>query len=296
MSTTMSANQLSPPEVQHNIFSIVPRKHKKPKPVSRGVYEHSRLTRVHTLNLEDSSIKNIPRAGVLFYTFINGKLHICFGRDASTRELTDFGGGRRNNESPIKCAIREGNEESRYAFSEIRTEQVQGFFCLYSSHMLIIFIPVASPNEMDIRKITDENFNSKQFLNKRQVRARCFNEITELVWLEESEVDNLLFSQRPTHQMFAKVRRFIYSCTEFSQSITVMKNILLSVIRRPEEEQTLQQLFEGLSDPSPTGTRLGTEMSSPRIYHEMQEPYASRYLEEMAPPLKRLFKPVYTTA
>lgn len=280
-------------EVQHNIFSIVPRKHRKLKPVSRGVYEHSRLTRVHSLNLDDPSIRNIPRAGVLFYTFINGRLNICFGRDASTRELTDFGGGRRNNESPVKCAIREGNEESRYAFSEIRPDQVQGFFCLYSSHMLIIFIPVASPNEMDIRQITDENFKSKQFLNKRQFRARCFNEVIELVWMEESEADNLLFSQRPVYQMFAKVRRFIYSCTEFAQSITVMKNILLTVIKRPEEEQTLHQLFEGLRDPSPSGTRIGTETQASV---EIHEPYSLRYFEETTPSLKRLFKPVCTTA
>ena len=224
----------APAEVaEPNIFAVIPRKHKKQKPISRGFYENSRLTRVHQLNLDDPLIKNIPRAGVVFYTFINDEFHLCFGKDAASGDLTDFGGGRRHNESPIKCAVREGNEESRYAFSEIKPEQVQGFFCLYSSNMLIIFIPVASPNEMDIRQITDQNFKNKQFLTKRQGKARCFNEVSEIVWLNESQVDNL-FSKRPTLQMFAKVRRFIYSCIEFSQSTIIMKNILRTVIKKEE--------------------------------------------------------------
>lgn len=217
-----------------NIFAAIPRKHKKQKPISRGFYENSRLTRVHQLNLEDPMIKNIPRAGVLFYTSINDELHLCFGKDARSGDLTDFGGGRRHRESPIKCAVREGNEESRYAFGEIKPEQVQGFFCLYSSNMLIIFIPVISPNDVDIRQITDLNFKSKQFLSKKQVRSKCFNEVSEIIWLNEAQIDNL-FSERPSMQMFAKVRRFIYSCVEFSQSTTIMKNILRTTIKQPPE-------------------------------------------------------------
>lgn len=220
------------PPASH-IFSVIPRKHKRQKPISRGFYESSRLARVHQLDFNDPAIKSIPRAGVLFYTFINNEFHLCFGKDARSGDLTDFGGGRRHNESPIKCAVREGNEESRYAFSDIKPEQVQGFFCLYSSNMLIIFIPVTSPNEADIRHITEVNFRNKQFLNKKQVRAKCFNEVSEIVWLNEAQIENL-FSDRPTFQMFAKVRRFMYSCIEFSQSTTIMKNILRATIQQEQ--------------------------------------------------------------
>jgi len=216
------------------MFSAIPRRHKRQKPVSRGSYESSRLCRVHELDMLDPCIKNIPRAGVLFYTFIDEELYICFGRDQATGDLTDFGGGRKQNEDPVRCAIREGNEESRFAFSEIQPEQVQEFFCLYSSNMLIIFIPVAAPDGMDIRQVTNENFSSKQFLNRRQVQAKCYNEVSDLVWLGEAEIGNL-FSARPSFQMFAKVRRFIYSCNDFSQNPIQMKRILISIVNETKE-------------------------------------------------------------
>jgi hypothetical protein len=182
------------------------------------------------LDFKNPNIAKIPRGGVLFYTFIDGELQICFGRDMDSHDLTDFGGTRRKRENPVACAVREGNEESRKAFSEIKPEQVSGFFCLYSSKMLIIFVPVASPNEMDIRKITAHNFEQKKFLHPHEAEARCYNEISEIVWFNEDQIDNL-FSQRPQHQMFAKVRRFIYSCTEFSQSTFIMKNILREAVK-----------------------------------------------------------------
>lgn len=214
-------------------FSAIPKKHRFLKPVSRGLYENARLCHVHELDFTDPHIRNIPRAGVIFYTFIDEKLYLCFGRDKNSSDLTDFGGGKRQNEDPITCAIRESNEESRFAFSEIKVHQVQGFICLYSSNMLIIFIPVMAPDGVDICEITEENFSSKQFLNHYQSGARCFNEISDLVWLDETEISNI-FSTRPNLQIFAKVRRFIYSCNDFSTNTNRMKSILYSVIKKEQ--------------------------------------------------------------
>lgn len=259
----------------HEVFKVVPRKHRKKKPVNRGFYENSRLCRVHELNLNDSNIANIPRGGVLFYTFIDGELHICFGRDMESRDLTDFGGTRRKKEDPIACAVREGNEESRKAFSEITPDQVQGFFCLYSSKMLIIFVPVASPDHTDIRHITNHNFENKEFLNQYEVEAKCFNEISEIVWLNEQQIDNL-FSRRPNHQMFAKVRRFIYSCTEFSQSTGIMKNILREAVKIDEWytnalDKTSSYYLPSPEQPAPTIYFKGNRdlvRARPSISHE----------------------------
>jgi hypothetical protein len=225
---SIELTQGSPPT---NIFSSIPRRHKRQKPVNRGTYERSRLSRVCQLDMKDPVIRNIPRGGVIFYTFIDDELHMCFGRDRRSSDLTDFGGCRieKINETPVRCAVREGNEESRCAFSEINVDQVQGFSCLYSSNMLIIFIPVASPNDMDIREITKQNFDHARFLTNKQRKDRRYNEISEIVWLNEIQIDNI-FSKRPAIQMFAKVRRFIYSCNQLSQDVYMMKSILRSVI------------------------------------------------------------------
>lgn len=220
----------SPPaSCRTNLFSAIPRRRIRKNTVSRGTYEPSRLCRVCDLNMRDPTIRNIPRAGVIFYTLINDELHLCFGRDRVTGELTDFGGGKQINENPINCAIREGNEESRYAFSKISVQQVQYFSCLYSSKMLIIFVPVVSSNDMDIRMITANNFNERKFLNYYQRKDRRYNEISEIVWLNETQICDI-FSNRPTISMFAKVRRFIYSCDLLSQNINTMKRILKGAV------------------------------------------------------------------
>ena len=229
-------------EVAFNVFKSIPKRHKRQKIINRGTYEGSRLSRVYQLDMMDNVIRNIPRAGVVFYAFINDELHLCFGRDKKTGDLTDFGGSRneRKCESSIKCAIREGNEESRFAFSKLNTEQVQGFCCLYSSNMLIVFIPVVSPDSnIDIREITQNNFNDSRFLNSHQRRDRRYNEISEIVWLNETQIDNI-FSEAPNIQMYAKVRRFIYSCDQLSKN---MKYVLKNVIAPPEEILTIQTIY-----------------------------------------------------
>jgi hypothetical protein len=225
-----------------DIFKSIPRRYKKQKPVNRGTYECSRLSRVYQLDMKDLIIRDIPRAGFVFYTFINNELYMSFGRDRVSGELTDYGGTRlkRINESSIRCAVREGNEESRFAFGRITLEQIQGFCCLYSINMLIVFIPVALPNNMDIREITKQNFNDARFLNSNQRKDPRYNEISEIVWLNESQLNNI-FSEAPAIQMYAKVRRFMYSCNQF-KNIELAKSTLKSVITDTPEVYSIDDL------------------------------------------------------
>ena len=51
------------------------------------------------------------RAGVLPYTIVNGQLHFLFGVDRKAREYSDFGGGRKQDESFTQGAYREAIEE-----------------------------------------------------------------------------------------------------------------------------------------------------------------------------------------
>ena len=269
--------------VSESLFSSISKRHNRNKTISRGYYEPSRLCKVYQLDLTDPEIKNIPRAGVLFYTFINGELHVCFGKDAKSGDLTDFGGRKHVGESPIKCGIREGNEESRFAFSFLRANQIQGFYCLYSSNMLIIFIPVASPDDRDIRELTGINFSEKQFLNKTQVKAKAYNEVNDIVWLNESKLENL-FSSRPTIQLFAKVRRFMYSCTELSQNISEMRKVLHSVISGETEHYENGQLERRVQNSlSAVGSERrfrGTEVRDNKLtqWLSVQEDHSNKFI------------------
>jgi len=189
--------------------------------------ESSKFTTVSRLlfSSENSICSSITRAGCLYFTIIDSELFICFAKDKNTTDLTDFGGLKKKYESPIQCALREALEESRKSFGTIKEEQVMNFICLYSNHSLIIFIPVIAPDSRDIRRIIQENFESKHFLNEEEKEKRCYNEISSIVWLGEEETENLL-SDNPKLRLYNRSRRLIYSCSAFSSQIDRMKSIL----------------------------------------------------------------------
>lgn len=232
------SNNNSPEDPEKkNIFAAIPRQNKKHKAVSRGEYENSRMCMVHELNMSENCIKNIARAGILFYTLINKDLYICFGRDNRTGDLTDFGGHKQHGETPIACAVREANEETRHVFGELKVDQTMNCRCLYNSNMLIIFVPVIAPDDnTNIIKSTMETFASKKYLAPGQHKNRCYNEISGLEWLHENLVKNI-FSPYPQIQMFAKVKRFICSCVDFNHDINRMKLLLTeSLLTNPSVE------------------------------------------------------------
>ena len=174
--------------------------------------------------VENMHIPKVRRAGLIFYTIIKDKLYMCFGRDAKTYELTDFGGGRHQKESPIKTAVREGNEESRLVFGKITPESIGSFYGLYDKDMLIVFVPVVGPDNLIIN-CTSYNFHNKTHLTLQQKKNKAYNELSGIVWLDEEQL-NHVFSEAPGYRMYDKVRKFFCMCEEFAQSAVIMKNIL----------------------------------------------------------------------
>lgn len=176
-------------------------------------YNNAKYGQVSQLTLFHNRIR---RGGVLFYTIMDRKLYICFGRDSKTNELTDFGGQRLDKETIVQCAVREGNEESRCSFGKIGTS-IHTYGCLYNSEMLIILIPVPS----SLKKDSVLNFEKCINLDEKAYRddgtlRRSYREMKELVWLSEEEILKNLFSLDPQINIFTKVRRFLLSsCRNF---------------------------------------------------------------------------------
>src|SRR5579875_896569 len=211
-------------QVNDNLFKIIPRIPKRQNPILKRIYEPARLLKVSELPFYSFDTRKIKRAGIIPYTFINDKLYICLGKDIRTGDLTDFGGGRKENENIIYCAVREANEETRCAFGRLRPNEMGNYYCLYNSSMLIILIPVSS-NDGDIRDVSKYNFDNMVNISEKQSKYRCYNEISDIVWLSEEEIDEI-FSDIPNIRLFARVRRFIYSCLTFKQNVKDMKKIL----------------------------------------------------------------------
>lgn len=226
----------------------------------RNDFELSRFGKVSDFRKSDF---RVPRAGIIFYTFVDDQIYCCFGRDRKTQDLTDFGGGRKKKESSIQCALREGGEESRFVFGKILPDEIDNYRCLYSTRMLIIFIPVEAPeqldssslqpewldskNRADIRKITVDNFANKTFLERDQERDSCFNELSSLVWVNEAELIDL-FSSRPSRRIFSMVRKFICSSQLFNPNrIQIFKNSLKELFA---PNTNLTELVKNANDPT----------------------------------------------
>ncbi len=210
--------------------------------------ESSKFTTVSRLlfSSENSVVSSITRAGCLYFTINEpgGELFICFAKDKNTTDLTDFGGMKKRYETPVQCALREAYEESRKSFGEIKEEQVMNFIALYSTTSLIIFIPVISPDHRDIRKIIQENFESKHFLTEEEKDKRCYNEISSIVWLGEEEMGNLL-SDSPRHRLYNRSRRLLYSCSALSKDTEKMKSILQNGLLIHENFELYERQFAG---------------------------------------------------
>lgn len=228
--------QAAPPQESENLFATVPQKFIKSKaPIQKSQFLPSILCSVKDINLSDKD--RIFRGGIIFYTFIDGEIFLCFGRDVKTGDITDFGGRRESKESIIECAIREGQEESRFLISSITEESVQECKCIYnttstSASILIIFVPIVSNNpNVDIIKSTKHNFTHKINLTEKQKYSHEFNEMEEVVWLSERDADYLFsynqYGRRGTNKIYTKVRKCIMSIEKFS--IETLKDSLKTV-------------------------------------------------------------------
>ena len=217
--------QAAPPQESESLFATVPQKFIKSKaPIQKSQFLPSILCSVKSIDL--SAKEKIVRGGIVFYTFVDGEFFLCFGRDVITGDITDFGGRRENRESIIECAIREGQEESRFLIPRITELSVQNYKCIYnitstSASILIIFVPIASQNpNTDIIKSTKYNFTQKINLTESQKYSHEFNEMEEIVWLSEYEAQYLFshnqYGRKGSNKIYTKVRKCIMSIEKFS--------------------------------------------------------------------------------
>lgn len=212
------------------MFSLVDRQPRRS--LCRNNYNPATLTSCSQLNLSGKHYEYINRAGIIPFTIHNGKLYLCLGKHRRSGELTDFAGQRHNYETILECAVREANEETRYAFGELRVEDLldRDCVCLFNNKMAVIFVYVKSMDE-NITIVSLKNFNEKTHMPSRFLNRKLpsyFEEISSLHWLDENDIMDC-FSPEPKIKLYAVVRRFLMSSDEFSVDVTKMKNLLLGL-------------------------------------------------------------------
>ena len=122
-------------------------------------------------------IKDNPgRSGAIIYTHVNGQTLFCLGIDTESRDLTDFGGGVKKEETPVEGGLRELHEESQGIFGDLTPKDVENSIMFHSHNMGIMFI------NMDINPYEiDKRFQS-------QIDINPCPEVSGIVWLTTREL------------------------------------------------------------------------------------------------------------
>lgn len=188
------------------------KKENKYKLVTRRI-DNNRIRHKNTKNQEICTgvLKNIKmtidgpiRSGAIIYTHSEGKTYFCLGQDSIYGDLTDFSGGKKQNETVIEAGLRELEEESLGIFGKLTVSDVRESMGFYSSNMLIMFI----------RKDVNMEKTKKEFSEKLQKKISKNTggisegvEVNDIVWLESKEFLDVLNGKG--RRVYSRVRRIL---------------------------------------------------------------------------------------
>lgn len=156
---------------------------------------------------KDPSIK---RAAVIPYVVLkdqNGipQLHFLLARDTDTGDITDFGGGVKQNEDALSAALREFKEESDEIFGNTYDclNSVARHLAISGNSMSVLFIPI--PVEWYNMATVVFNNRRKSIVDSKK---RSHNEVSELIWYNERDFKELI--SPGNKEMWGRVRRFYH--------------------------------------------------------------------------------------
>lgn len=150
--------------------------------------------------------RKTQRGGVIPYTIVNERVYFLLARHGETNELGDFGGGIKKNEFALNGAFREYKEETNgiFAYSSCN-DFLDKLAIIDGNKMAVIFIPVNKTWMMN-------NSARRAFHSVAENPKKSFNEISDVVWVEESKFVNLVMdrnlSDGTNDKLWILVRKF----------------------------------------------------------------------------------------
>lgn len=156
---------------------------------------------------KDTAIK---RAAVVPYVVMKDEsgashLHFLLARDNQTGDITDFGGGVKQNEVALSAALREFKEESDEIFGSLYDglNSASMHLAMIGNSMSVLFIPLSS----EWYSTAPSLFNDKRSADVL-TKKRSHSEVSELIWFDEREFKNLISPRNK--KMWSRVRRFYH--------------------------------------------------------------------------------------
>lgn len=162
-----------------------------------------------TLGAHLAKVKTV-RAAVIPYIVRkdeNGHdiIHFLLARDQDSGDITDFGGGVKQNEVSLTASMREFREESDEIFGTLydRINNSATNVALFDRSMSVLFIPLSS----EWYDIAQQKFNQRRMILSCD-KKKSHNEVSELLWFDEEEFRQLISPGNT--KMWSRVRRFYH--------------------------------------------------------------------------------------
>jgi hypothetical protein len=148
---------------------------------------------------------NSSRAGAIIYTHLNGQTLFCLGVDTESKNLTDFGGGVKKEETLIEGGLRELYEESQGVFGDLVPTDVEDSIMFHTHNMGIMFI------EMEV----DPTDIETEFQNR--IKINPSPEVCGIAWLTTKElVDSI---QGKGAKMYIRVKKLLNQVTNIIEDL-----------------------------------------------------------------------------
>ena len=162
-----------------------------------------------TLGAYLARVKTV-RAAVIPYIVKKDKtgkdiIHFLLARDQDSGDITDFGGGVKQNETSLTASMREFREESDEIFGTLydRINSSATNVALFDRSMSVLFVPLSN----DWYELAQQKFNQRRMILSCD-KKKSHNEVSELLWFDEKEFRQLISPDNT--KMWSRVRRFYY--------------------------------------------------------------------------------------
>jgi len=151
------------------------------------------------------------RAGVIPYVIHNSMIYFLFGIDRKTRELTDFGGGVKLNETCEIAAHRELHEESCNIFiHQIDVDLIKSSCAIFSKSGNTALYFVKLDEAWYESHIEEKFYYIQQALNEKK-----YNELVGVKWVSEINFREVVYNKY-NHCLWKRIQNFLINNTMWS--------------------------------------------------------------------------------
>ena len=162
----------------------------------------NRRKRYPSLKVAMRHLRGKPRrTGIIPYTVVDNVIYCLLGVDRQSSDYSDFGGGRKRNESFAMGAVRECREETENILS-FKPDMIENYLSIWNEKIGIVFVPVM---------LTDMQIKSIAELINKKLAQKDNAEMASVEWISWGVfIDIIKHQSYKQHKLYEEIRSLLY--------------------------------------------------------------------------------------